>query len=110
MTLMSFIAPLCGFLLGSLVGCIGGIALGFVWYEHKSGLFNDPGGKRSDGIRFELDDVFARKNSEIEASLSQEAKLRRLGHSITASLWERRMGNGDAPQRPAVRPGVRGSY
>jgi hypothetical protein len=92
---MSFIPPLCIFLIGSLFGCVGGIILGFVWYEHKSGLLADPGGQRVAGIRFELDDVFARKDSEREVKLSQDAKTRHPEHSTTRSLWEKRIDNSD---------------
>jgi hypothetical protein len=60
---MSFVAPLCAFVLGSIVGGVGGIVLGFVWYEHKCGLLSDRNGKRAAGIRFELDDVFGRSDS-----------------------------------------------
>ncbi len=60
---MSFVAPLCAFLLGSLVGGVGGIVLGFVWYEHKCGLLSDRSGKRAAGIQFELDDVFGRNRT-----------------------------------------------
>ena len=55
---MSFVAPLCAFMLGFGVGGIGGIVLGFVWYEHKCGLLSDHSGKRAASIRFELDDLF----------------------------------------------------
>jgi hypothetical protein len=55
---MSFVAPLCTFMLGFGVGGIGGIVLGFVWYEHKCGLLSDHSGKRAASIRFELDDLF----------------------------------------------------
>ena len=55
---MSFVAPLCVFMLGFGVGGIGGIVLGFVWYEHRCGLLSDHSGKRAASIRFELDDVF----------------------------------------------------
>jgi hypothetical protein len=36
---VSFVVPLCVFVLGSIVGGVGGIVLGFVWYEHKLGCF-----------------------------------------------------------------------
>jgi hypothetical protein len=57
---VTFIAPLCAFALGSIVGGVGGIIIGFAWYEHKCGLFSDHNGARAAGIRFELDDVFGR--------------------------------------------------
>jgi hypothetical protein len=95
MTIMSFIASLCAFLLGSLVGCVGGVILGFVWYERKSGLLADPSGQRAAEIRFELDDVFARRGAAIEVKVSQDAKMRHPEHSTTSSIWEKRMGNTD---------------
>jgi hypothetical protein len=95
MTIMSFIAPLCIFLLGSLVGCVGGVILGFVWYEHKSGLLSDHSGKRAAGIRFELDDVFARSNSDMGVTPLLEANLRHPEHSTTRLSWQKRMGNRD---------------
>jgi hypothetical protein len=55
---MSLVAPLCAFTLGFGVGGIGGIVLGFVWYERKCGLLSDYSGKLAASIRFELDDVF----------------------------------------------------
>jgi hypothetical protein len=88
---MSFIAPLCVFLLGG----VGGIVLGFVWYEHKSGLLCDRSGKRADGIRFELDDVFARSNSDMRVTPLQDANLRHLEHSTTRLSWQKRVGNRD---------------
>jgi hypothetical protein len=57
---MIIVVPLCAFVLGSLVGGVGGILFGFVWYEHKCGLLSDHSGKRIAAIRFELDDDFAR--------------------------------------------------
>jgi hypothetical protein len=58
---MSFAELVAAFMLGVFVGSIGGTVLGFVWYEHKSGLLSDSSGKRAAAIRFELDDVFERK-------------------------------------------------
>jgi hypothetical protein len=55
---MDFSELLPAFVLGCLVGCVGGIVLGFVWYERKCGLLSDSSGKRAAAIRFELDDVF----------------------------------------------------
>jgi hypothetical protein len=55
---MSFVEFLAAFVLGGFVGGVGGTVLGFVWYEHKSGLLSDSTGKRAAAIRFELDDVF----------------------------------------------------
>jgi hypothetical protein len=60
-TSMSFAELLGAFVLGAFVGGVGGTVLGFVWYEHKSGLLSDSSGKRAAAIRFELDDVFERK-------------------------------------------------
>jgi hypothetical protein len=54
---MGFIAPLCAFGLGLCAGGVGGIVLGFVWYERKCGLLSDYTGKRRAAIRSELDDV-----------------------------------------------------
>jgi hypothetical protein len=82
---MSFIAPLCVFLLGFVVGGVGGIVLGFVWYEHKSGLLSDHSDKRAAEIRFELDDVFAPGNSDIGITLFEDANLRHPKH-LTTSL------------------------
>ncbi len=53
---MSFLAPFCAL----VVGGVGGIILGFVWYERKCGLLSDRTGERAAAIRFELDDVFGR--------------------------------------------------
>lgn len=72
---MGFVAPLCVFLLGFVVGAVGGIVLGFVWYERKCGLLSDSSGKRAAAIRFELDDVFERSNSEMSVTLSRDANL-----------------------------------
>jgi hypothetical protein len=58
---MSFAELLGTFVLGAFVGGVGGTLLGFVWYEHKSGLLSDSTGKRAAAIRSELDDVFERK-------------------------------------------------
>ena len=52
------LVPLYAFTLGFGLGGIGGIVLGFIWYEHKCGLLSDHSGKRMASIRFELDDVF----------------------------------------------------
>ena len=53
------VAELLGaFVLGSLVGGVGGIVLGFIWYERKCGLLSDSSGKRAAAIRYELDDIF----------------------------------------------------
>jgi hypothetical protein len=52
------LVPLYAFALGSGLGGIGGIVLGFIWYEYKCGLLSDHSGKRMASIRFELDDVF----------------------------------------------------
>jgi hypothetical protein len=52
------LVSLCAFTLGFGVGGIGGIILGFIWYEHRCGLLSDRSGKRAASIRFELDDVF----------------------------------------------------
>ncbi len=57
---MSFLAPLCALALGFVVGGVGGIILGFVWYERKCGLLSDRSGERAAAIKFELDDVFGR--------------------------------------------------
>jgi hypothetical protein len=57
---MSFAELLGTFIVGSSVGGIGGIVLGFVWYERKSGLLSDASGKLAAAIRYELDDVFDR--------------------------------------------------
>jgi hypothetical protein len=54
---MSFIGLLGAFGLGVPVGGVGGIILGFVWYEHKCGLLADKSGERARAIRAELDDV-----------------------------------------------------
>jgi hypothetical protein len=90
---VSFVAPLCVFLLGSVVGAVGGIVLGFVWYEHKCGLLSDHSGKRAAGIRFELDDVFERSNSEMGVRLPREVNLPSPDHSTTRLSWEKRTGN-----------------
>jgi hypothetical protein len=58
---MSFAELVAAFVLGVFVGGVGGTVLGFVWYEHKSGLLSDSSGKRAAAIRFELDDVFEHK-------------------------------------------------
>ena len=55
---MDFAELLGVFVLGSFVGGVGGIILGFVWYEHKCGLLSDSSGKRAAAIRYELDDIF----------------------------------------------------
>ncbi len=55
---MSFAELLGTFVLGAFVGGVGGTLLGFVWYEHKTGLLSDSSGKRAAAIRSELDDVF----------------------------------------------------
>ena len=55
---MNFAELLPAFALGVLIGGVGGIVLGFVWYERKCGLLSDSSGKRAAAIRFELDDVF----------------------------------------------------
>jgi hypothetical protein len=52
------LVSLCALALGFGVGGIGGIILGFIWYEHKCGLLSDHSGKRATSIQFELDDVF----------------------------------------------------
>jgi hypothetical protein len=57
---MSFIGLLGAFGLGVPVGGVGGIVLGFAWYEHKCGLLTDASGKRAMAIRSELDDVMGR--------------------------------------------------
>ncbi len=57
---MSFIGLLCAFGLGGAVGGVGGIVLGFVWYERKCGLLTDKSGERVLAIRAELDDVIGR--------------------------------------------------
>jgi hypothetical protein len=100
---MSFIAPLCVFLLGCVVGGVGGIVLGFVWYEHKSGLLSDHSGKRAAGIRFELDDVFAPSNSDIGITLLEDANLRHPEHLTTSLSWQKRTGNRDVSAMRSVR-------
>lgn len=55
---MSFIELLYPYSVGFGVGGIGGIVLGFVWYEHKCGLLSDRTGTRAAAIWSELDDVF----------------------------------------------------
>ena len=119
---MSFIAPLCVFLLGCVVGGVGGIVLGFVWYEHKSGLLADPGGQAdvgpnrdvggvvrterehpAAGIRFELDDVFAPSNSDIGITLLEDANLRHPEHLTTSLSWQKRTGNRDVSTMRNVR-------
>jgi hypothetical protein len=52
------LVPLCAFTLGFGFGGIGGIILGFIWYEHKCGLLSDHSGKRAASIQLELDEVF----------------------------------------------------
>jgi hypothetical protein len=52
------LVPLYAFALGFGFGGVGGIVLGFIWYEHKCGLLSDHSGKRAKSIWFELDDVF----------------------------------------------------
>jgi hypothetical protein len=54
---MSFLSLLCSFSLGFFIGGVGGIVLGFVWYEHKCGLLSDHSGRRAAAIRYELDDI-----------------------------------------------------
>jgi hypothetical protein len=45
------------FALGFCIGGVGGIVVGFVWYERKCGLFSDHTGQRARAIRYELDDI-----------------------------------------------------
>jgi hypothetical protein len=45
------------FALGFCIGGVGGIVVGFVWYERKCGLFSDRTGQRATAIRYELDDI-----------------------------------------------------
>ena len=64
---MSFFVSLFCFAIGFCLGGAGGIALGFVWYERKCGLFSDHTGQRKAAIRYELDDIighYARKSSK----------------------------------------------
>ena len=55
---MNFLALLCSFALGCFIGGVGGIVLGFVWYERKCGLLSDHSGQRKAAIRYELDDIY----------------------------------------------------
>jgi hypothetical protein len=55
---MSFVALLYPYSGGFAVGGVGGIVLGFIWYEHKCGLLSDHTGRRAAAIWTELDDVF----------------------------------------------------
>jgi hypothetical protein len=57
---MTFIELLCAFGLGIPIGALGGIVVGFAWYERKCGLWTDGTGKRTAAIRGELDDVMDR--------------------------------------------------
>jgi len=61
---VSFVACLSAFALGLCVGGVGGIILGFVWYERKCRLLSDDSGKRRAAIRYELDDVFALRGGD----------------------------------------------
>jgi hypothetical protein len=60
MEALSFVGLLCAFGLGFSVGGVGGIVLGFAWYERKCGLLADKSGERAAAIRAELDDVLDR--------------------------------------------------
>jgi hypothetical protein len=62
---MSFIGLLGAFGLGVPVGGVGGIILGFVWYERKCGLLTDASGERAMAIRAELDDVMGRIHQDV---------------------------------------------
>jgi hypothetical protein len=57
MNVLSFVGLLCAFGLGFSAGGVGGIVLGFAWYERKCGLLSDKSGERAAAIRAELDDV-----------------------------------------------------
>ena len=57
---MSVIGLLGAFGLGVPVGGLGGILVGFGWYERKCGLLSDASGERAKAIRAELDDVMGR--------------------------------------------------
>ena len=57
---MDFVPSVCVFALGLCIGSIGGILLGFAWYERKCGLLSVHNGERAAAIRFELDDLFGR--------------------------------------------------
>jgi hypothetical protein len=59
---MGILALLFAFGLGIPVGGVGGIVLGFTWYERKCGLLNDHNGVRAAAIRAELDDVMERRH------------------------------------------------
>ena len=54
---VSFLVLLGLFVLGFIIGGIGGIVLGFAWYEHKCGLFSDHSGRRMRAIRYTLEDL-----------------------------------------------------
>jgi hypothetical protein len=77
---VNFAELLSAFALGSLVGGVGGIVLGFVWYERKCGLLSDSSGKRAAAIRFELDDVF-----EGSAPTSGDERYNVGGHGVASS-------------------------
>jgi tRNA(Ile)-lysidine synthase TilS/MesJ len=62
MNALSFVGLLCAFGLGFSIGGVGGIVLGFAWYERKCGLLADKSGERAAAIRAELDDVFDRRH------------------------------------------------
>jgi hypothetical protein len=49
------------FLCSAPLWAVGGIVVGFAWYERKCGLLSDNTGKRAAEIRFELDDVVGRR-------------------------------------------------
>jgi hypothetical protein len=72
---MSFTGFLCAFGLGILVGAVGGIVLGFAWYERKCGLLTDERGKRAT-IRAELDDVMDRLAEKRRSTIDGEPKPR----------------------------------
>jgi hypothetical protein len=64
MNALSFVGLLCAFGLGFSIGGVGGIVLGFAWYERKVGLFADKSGERAAAIRAELDDVLDRRHEK----------------------------------------------
>jgi hypothetical protein len=59
---MGILELLFAFGLGIPVGGVGGVVLGFAWYERKCGLLNDHSGARAASIRAELDDVMERRH------------------------------------------------
>jgi hypothetical protein len=77
---MNFAEFLPAFVLGALMGGVGGIALGFVWYERKCGLLSDSSGKRAAAIRFELDDVY-----EGSAPTHGDERYNVGGHGVASS-------------------------